>query len=257
MAKLVKKISLKQGDTKEEFYFDATTGVKGYEYYSTDEVIIGKWVDGRPIYRKTLYIPSLPNATTTKYTLGEDEIDATIRCDGWTDNTTGTNRFNLPYYNVSTSSYSVWLYHTAPNTISVTTGVNRSSQFAYITCEYTKKKDNPDSFAEEEVELMTEHKTGETFDGKPVYEKVFKGTITAIGALTEIPNTIISDLENVIDLNLVIKHTNGGFYPVSFRTSGQYTRVVYNVTRGILYGEYGDNTFLNAPVIATIKYTKK
>lgn len=104
-------------------------------------------------------------------------------------------------------------------------------------------------------ELTEEHLTGDIYNGKPVYERSFNGTIKAIGTLTEIPNTVISDLENVIDLYLIIKHTNGGFYPASFRSSSQYTRVVYNLTRGILYGEY-DNTFLNMQLIATIKYTK-
>lgn len=34
--------------------------------YSTKEKIVGKWIDGKPIYRKTIFVSSLPNNADPK-----------------------------------------------------------------------------------------------------------------------------------------------------------------------------------------------
>ena len=42
-------------------------GDLGTEVYSTNETVIGTWIDGKPIYRKVIY-----NNDATKYSLGKD-----------------------------------------------------------------------------------------------------------------------------------------------------------------------------------------
>ena len=34
------------------------------DYYSTDEKVIGRWTDGKPLYQKTISCGTLPNNTT-------------------------------------------------------------------------------------------------------------------------------------------------------------------------------------------------
>lgn len=43
------------------------------EAYSLNEERIGTWIDGKPLYRKVVYISSLPNNTMTKYQVFNDK----------------------------------------------------------------------------------------------------------------------------------------------------------------------------------------
>lgn len=75
------------------------TKAAGYEY-SKDERIIGKWVDGRNLYRKVFLIGNIkPNATETTIAHGIENIDRAIHLYGSARNTNLDTRFTigLPY----------------------------------------------------------------------------------------------------------------------------------------------------------------
>lgn len=68
---------------------DAIDEINNKFVYSTEETIIGKWIDGKPIYRKTLVVTSPSSeAVTTNYQL-EMQIDLPLRVEAFIVDTNG------------------------------------------------------------------------------------------------------------------------------------------------------------------------
>lgn len=64
--------------------------------YSTDETVVGKWIDGKPIYRKVFEIGSLPNDTTISIPHGIKNLDTfTDKRASWYDSI--DDRWNFDY----------------------------------------------------------------------------------------------------------------------------------------------------------------
>ena len=95
----------------------------GYTY-STEEVVIGKWIDGRNLYRKVLNVGNLSSGTSTTRNHGITNFDRAIHLYGSARNISQTSRYTigLPYpANVSTdtaislqaNNVRVQLYHPA------------------------------------------------------------------------------------------------------------------------------------------------
>lgn len=64
--------------------------------YSTDETVVGKWIDGKPIYRKVFEIGSLPNDTTISIPHGIKNLDTfTDKRASWYDS--DDDRWNFDY----------------------------------------------------------------------------------------------------------------------------------------------------------------
>lgn len=111
-------------------FIEATT-------YSTTETVIGTWINNKPIYRKVIYISSLPNATQGSYNTGVSNPEQCVNCYGFATNGLALNVIRP--LSVS-SSIGCWFDITS-NQIKVEAGTNRSSLSAYVTIEYTKTTD--------------------------------------------------------------------------------------------------------------------
>jgi len=75
----------------------------GYEY-SRDEQVIGKWIDGRNLYRKVIMIGNIAqNATKTEVAHGVENIDRVIHLYGSARNLNLSSRYTigLPYPDVN------------------------------------------------------------------------------------------------------------------------------------------------------------
>lgn len=106
--------------------------------YSTDEVIIGEWIDGKPIYRRTYNFGALPNATSKTIPHNLTNIDKFINIYGFSYDS-GKTTLPLPF--VHNSGGDIQLNCDGLN-ICVVTKTNRSSfTVCYITIEYTKTTD--------------------------------------------------------------------------------------------------------------------
>lgn len=125
------------------------TSVTNLGTYSTSEVNTGKkWIDGKPIYRKTIFISSLPNNTTTQYSHGISNVDRIWSNQGktficWSNG----NSAPFPYISMGESSSSVTysamieLRAIGKTTFEIKTAWDRSTLSAYVTLEYTKTTD--------------------------------------------------------------------------------------------------------------------
>ena len=66
--------------------------------YSTDEHLTGaNWIDGKPIYRKTIAFGALPNATTKNVAHGITGLDVVVSLEGVARNTIIANYLPLTY----------------------------------------------------------------------------------------------------------------------------------------------------------------
>ena len=115
--------------------------------YSTDEKVVGTWVDGKPLYQKTYNFGALPNNTTKTLDTGfaDGEVNI-IDCTGYAFNPTANHTWKLPAAPNPTDLKTSILLN-APSSsgrrvINIQSGTNRSAWTeCYITLQYTKTTD--------------------------------------------------------------------------------------------------------------------
>lgn len=106
--------------------------------YSTSEVkTSATWIDGKPIYKKTIDFGALPNAKNKAVAHGISNLDRIVKVEQSIDNN-GTGFLEISSGNANNNSFN--LYGTATE-VSVTVTDNRSGCYAYFTLWYTKTTD--------------------------------------------------------------------------------------------------------------------
>lgn len=115
-----------------------------YNTMSANEHFTGEYYfDGKPIYAKTIYINSLPNATIKSYNHNAENVDTiwidVSKCFSFASNTNLT--FPFPSVTTNASSYNFEIQQIGKDSVFLRTGQNRSSFKAYITINYTKTTD--------------------------------------------------------------------------------------------------------------------
>lgn len=112
---------------------------KQEEKYSTEEQKIGRWIDGKPLYRKVVDFGNLPNATLKNVSHQISNLDTVIDVKGisqTTDNTFSPIPFSSGIN--LTGNIQITINNTA---IFIRTGQDKSSETAIIIIEYTKTTD--------------------------------------------------------------------------------------------------------------------
>lgn len=108
--------------------------------YSTGEIKIGTWIDGKPLYRKTVSCGALPNNTSKTINTNINNISRVVRIYGYSFNGTSTF-FPLPHSNPNPVSLSFYKENNT-NGITIQTTIDRSSfTETYVSIEYTKTTD--------------------------------------------------------------------------------------------------------------------
>lgn len=106
--------------------------------YSLQEQVVGEWIDGKPIYQKTIDFGALPNNTVKTIAHGISNLKRVIHTSTtWTQQ--GTYSGSLEVMG-GDSTAGVDLYVDATN-ISITTSTDSSNRSVYITLQYTKTTD--------------------------------------------------------------------------------------------------------------------
>ena len=115
-------------------------GNLGTEKYSTDEIVIGEWIDGKPIYRKVIDFGALPN-TNLKYVAHNiNNIEIFTKAYGITHRDSDKINMPLPYVNNSAIANGISIY-TDNTKIYIKTGADLSNVTAHVILEYTKTTD--------------------------------------------------------------------------------------------------------------------
>ncbi len=113
------------------------------EIYSNVEQKIGIWIDGKPIYRKVIYISSLPNNETAITPHGIANIDEIVNIYGImrTPSNHTTTSFNMAGTSAVYGSGNVLCIRADRTNVIIGTTANWSTNISYITLEYTKTTD--------------------------------------------------------------------------------------------------------------------
>lgn len=108
------------------------------ECYSTEEREVGAWVDGKPLYQKTIDFGALPNNTSKSVSHGIANIDKIVHAFGIGVST--TSFLIIPFVTVESGRYQVGL-EVSTTDVKIYTDYNRSSLYGYVTIQYTKTTD--------------------------------------------------------------------------------------------------------------------
>lgn len=106
--------------------------------YSTTEQVVGKWIDGKPLYQKTIDCGSLPNSSIKQVNHGISNLDKVVYIKGYT--TEGTYFTDFPRGGYENNVYfcNIEVY---PARIDITTKTDQRSRTAVVTLRYTKTTD--------------------------------------------------------------------------------------------------------------------
>ena len=118
--------------------------------YSTNEQIIGKWIDGKPIYRKVIDLGALPNTSTVNIPHNIDNLDRIISMRGIAKSPNQNLLLPFPYGTgndglnsdgtVKVNSVPINIYEQQGNIV-VYTLSDRSNMTGYVILEYIKTTD--------------------------------------------------------------------------------------------------------------------
>lgn len=114
--------------------------VKNRFKYSTDEIVVGEWIDGKPLYRTTIVLPNGTGQTTQKdFTLSDYGITNVDEIFIVHPSYYRNVNQNIPFNFYDGSTYEVFV---SPTTLSVLVTYSPiASNRMVITLEYTKTTD--------------------------------------------------------------------------------------------------------------------
>ena len=138
-------VAVNAGATGLEFVAAPAGGTSGlHKDYSTSEQATNRtWIDGRTVYQKTIDFGLLPNTSTKTVAHGITNLDFTIAWEAVAADTTGggagNTEYPLPASNTAALGNQIQLQITTTGALlSIRTGTNRSTYYAYITLFYVK-----------------------------------------------------------------------------------------------------------------------
>ena len=215
------------------------------EYYSTDEKVVGRWTDGKPLYQKTIYA-----ATATKYLNIQDMTGKELKqLDGVFDN--GTAKEVLPY--ADNGGY-VCLVHVLSNNLQVYLNTFSSVTNLYVTIRYTKSADSATTTVEQKPTHYStdEQVVGTWIDGKPIYQKTFELNYVcpSKNGWEVVQNNAIHNID------ILISATTSYIYTSSYRYTNATTVRVDEPSGNLTIYVTGDQMSGNILKQITIQYTK-
>ena len=200
------------------------TGVN--DYYSTDEKVVGVWIDGKPLYQKTVNFGTLPNNAKKAVAHGISNIEKVISIDGSAYGTTGGVFYAFTFPNVGTNNqytYDIAIDITGAN-IDITTQTDRTFLTGIVTIKYTKTTDTtttalttPGCYDSNRPDLWPANK--EVFFGNGLYG------FRAIGNFTANISAGSNVWTQIADINLGLSKA-----PKTYSSGGWFT-FVSNGTR--------------------------
>lgn len=126
-----------------EYYTsEASTDQGGFEplhEWSTEEKLVGYWIDGKAVYEKTVSFGALPNATTKSVNHGISGIETVVSMNAVAENSAGT-RIMIPLVGTSGNVLTGQAYMNVDSTnVNINAGVDRTPfTKCYVTLRYTK-----------------------------------------------------------------------------------------------------------------------
>ena len=232
--------------------------------YSTQEKMIGQWIDGKPLYQKTIDISStfVSAAKDTNHVKSQDHnisnIDNIINYFGikiYDEN--GTAQVLPSYEFIQGADYGGFIFFNKEKIHIETHQGDSSYNIAYVTVQYTKTTDEAIEIGSDTDYSLEEKIIGTWINNKPLYQKTIVVPITV--ANTAAFNFVNHNIQN-INTNTVHKiecictRTNGSWvYPLGSSPSGNWHATVNNEEVGVYTT---DTNCINSTAYVTLQYTK-
>lgn len=139
------------------------------DLYNTNEKIIGRWTDGKPLYQKTFNVVGLPNASTKYVDHNIIDLDHFVYVWGIMYNPTSKTTALFNHITPDANS-NVYLTVTATQ-LQFTTMKDRRTWNAIATVRYTKITDSAIAIGDDTDYSTTEKIVGTWVDDKPIYQR--------------------------------------------------------------------------------------
>lgn len=215
------------------------------DLYSTDERIVGRWIDGKPLYQKTV-------ASTL------------ISSSGWTDQAHNISDidfaqiigFSITNYTLGGTNNNSLMAHIG--TVNLEIYNNNSSLYgktAYATLQYTKTTDSSVEIGNDTDYSTTEKIVGTWIDGKPLYQKTY--SLTNVSATKNLSTLLSVGSMNVKDIKgyCSFNNVNADLSVNTILGSDDYQFFVYNDNGTLKYTAYYYGNTIKE-VVLTLQYTK-
>ena len=105
--------------------------------YSTNELVIGKWIDGKPLYRKVISFGALPNNSTKSVAHNISNLKRIVKLEGFAGSSQSLGGITLPHATATPTA----LYADTTNINVKTTSDATAYTETYIYIYYTKSTD--------------------------------------------------------------------------------------------------------------------
>lgn len=190
------------------------------DLYSTDEKMIGQWIDGKPLYQKTIEVN-----VTTSTNQGANIYTGEISISTFFDFSTIDNMF----FDIEHSFYVLgnargfvygWVAKEAL-TVLLGTLYARSNAPSKLTFQYTKTTDSPISIGDANDYSTEEKIVGTWVDGKPIYQKTFSGSYSMNSTPVVINDIQIANVHTLISEEFIADGgTSGSRYTFTSSLAG-------------------------------------
>lgn len=220
------------------------------DMYSTDEKMIGQWVDGKPLYQKVFSVVDTGNSSTHTITIPSTlNIESVVYfkaekvCEGY--------GISIPYTesnHVITVSKPV----TSGDIVFTKDTATVWSGTYYLTMKYTKTTDSSISIGDD-TDYSTEEKiVGTWIDGKPIYQITVSGLNVTLKYNDWLAVASIPNIYRIINVALY-GDAGADTHQLKFDTAG----VEFVANDGEIRAEYTANPPSKRTVkTITIQYTK-
>ena len=223
------------------------------DYYSTDEKVIGRWIDGKPIYQCVYNLGSLiriSNSTWTSVGMALNDKQTILRA-------LGTNSYN----GASIQTISGELLTCVKNNeiVFLASRDGEVLECTYIVLQFTKSTDSAVTTTQEDPnEYSTDEKIiGKWIDGKPIYQRTWQTTTPSNASA----GVVISSASLGVQLSQVIKLDgyidNGGHIDINwYYSSNRNVNSFYDRTQNSVFMVCSAAAEQNKTVYITLQYTK-
>lgn len=114
--------------------------------YSTNEQVIGAWIDGKPLYEKTITINNIASNSSVTYDISDIPYDTIVHLSGVGERLNNDSIVDMTVsipqrIDASNLEWAIWLRSQLGEIVIKTTGAPSALQNAYITIQYTKTTD--------------------------------------------------------------------------------------------------------------------
>lgn len=177
------------------------------DLYSTDEKMIGQWIDGKPLYQKVITFTTPSSTTNTKVGTISSGADVKTMI-GYVHETSNNIHVSINWCipdDSITNSHNYLCVYALGTDLYVVMGSGSSMYYrkpAYLIVQYTKTTDSPILIGDANDYSTEEKIIGTWVDGKPIYQKTITYSWNMQYATPyhyQVPSQVPANMDTIID----------------------------------------------------------